>query len=346
MKIRTYIKCMSRDKTNPMTLTDRFGRPITYLRISVTDRCNLRCVYCLPEKGIRWQAREHQLSAEEIARVTETAAQGGVKRIRLTGGEPLVRPDIVEIVARLASIPGIEEVSLTTNAMLLERLARPLAQAGLRRVNISLDTLDADKFKRITRGGRIDRLWRGIAAAEDAGLAPLKLNTVVVNGVNADELPALARLTIENPWHVRFIELMPVGNAQNWGEGFPSLPNRYISVQKMQARLSAFDLQPVSAPTGNGPARTFRVPGALGTVGFISPLGEHFCQNCNRLRLTADGYLRPCLLLDGEVNVRDTLRAGEPILPLIQKAVEAKPEGHELRVHHYPESRRMAQIGG
>jgi cyclic pyranopterin phosphate synthase len=257
-------------------------------------------------------------------------------------------------VARISSIPGIEEVSLTTNAMLLERLARPLAEAGLRRVNISLDTLDADKFKRITRGGSIDRLWRGIAAAEDAGLAPLKLNTVVVNGLNADELPALARLTIENAWHIRFIELMPVGNAQNWGEGFPVQPDRYISVHEMQIRLSKFDpstgsglcLQPVPTPVGNGPARTFRIPGALGTVGFISPLGEHFCQNCNRLRLTADGYLRPCLLLDGEVNVREAIRTGKPLLPFLQEAVDAKPQGHELLLQHYPESRRMAQIGG
>jgi len=329
-----------------MTLTDRFGRPITYLRISVTDRCNLRCVYCLPEAGVQWQPRENQLSAEEISRITEAAAQGGVKRVRLTGGEPLVRLDIVEIVERLASIPGIEEVSLTTNAMLLERLAKPLASAGLKRVNVSLDTLDADKFKRITRGGNIERLWRGIAAAQDAGLAPLKLNTVVVNGLNADELPELVRLTIENSWHVRFIELMPVGNAQTWGDGFPALPDRYIPVQEMQAQLSTFDLQPVTTPIGNGPARTFRIPGALGTVGFISPLGEHFCRNCNRLRLTADGYLRPCLLLDGEVNVRDAVRAGEPLLPFLQQAVDAKPEGHELFLQHYPESRRMAQIGG
>jgi cyclic pyranopterin phosphate synthase len=289
---------------------------------------------------------EDQLSAEEIASIVEAAAQSGVKRVRLTGGEPLVRLDIVEIVACIASIPGIEEVSLTTNAMLLERLALPLATVGLKRVNVSLDTLDAEKFKRITRGGNIDRLWRGIAAAEDAGLAPLKLNTVVVNGLNADELPALAQLTIENPWHVRFIELMPVGNAQNWGEGFPAQPDRYIPVQEMQARLSHFDLQPVTTPIGNGPARTFRIPGALGTVGFISPLGEHFCQNCNRLRLTADGHLRPCLLLDGEVSVRDAVRTGEPLFPLLQQAVDAKPQGHELFLQHYPESRRMAQIGG
>jgi len=206
--------------------------------------------------------------------------------------------------------------------------------------------LDADKFKRMTRGGDIARLWHGIAAAEAAGLAPLKLNTVVVNGLNADELPALARLTIENPWHVRFIELMPVGNGQNWGEGFPSQADRYLSVQEMQSRLSTFSLQPVTTPIGNGPARTFRIPGALGTVGFISPLGEHFCQNCNRLRLTADGYLRPCLLLDGEINVRDAVRTGRPLLPFLQEAVDAKPQGHELFVQHYPESRRMAQIGG
>jgi cyclic pyranopterin phosphate synthase len=328
------------------SLVDRFGRQITYLRISVTDRCNLRCVYCLPEKGIQWQPRENQLSAGEIARVAEAAALGGVKRVRLTGGEPLVRPDIVEIVARLASIPGIDEVSLTTNGMLLAKYAQLLADAGLKRVNISLDTLDADKFKRITRGGSIDRVWDGIAAAEAAGLTPLKLNTVVVNGLNADEIPALARLTIENPWHVRFIELMPVGNAQDWGAGFPLSPSRYISVHEMQARLSHLGLEPASTPTGNGPARTFRIPGALGTLGFISPLGEHFCQNCNRLRLTADGSLRPCLLLDGEINLRAALRTGQPLLPLIQMAVEAKPAGHELFLQHFPESRRMAQIGG
>jgi cyclic pyranopterin phosphate synthase len=269
-----------------------------------------------------------------------------VKRLRLTGGEPLVRPDILEIVARLTAIPGIEEVSLTTNGLLLAKLARPLAAAGLRRVNISLDTLDPDKFRRITRGGAIDRVWGGIAAAEQAGLAPIKLNTVVVNGLNADEIPAMARLTIENLWHVRFIELMPVGNAQDWGEGFPASPDRYLSVQEMQARLSGFGLQPVPEPIGNGPARTFRIPGAAGTVGFISPLGEHFCQTCNRLRLTADGHLRPCLLLDGEVNIREAVRAGAPLLPLIQTAVDIKPEGHELLGQHLPETRRMAQIGG
>jgi cyclic pyranopterin phosphate synthase len=230
--------------------------------------------------------------------------------------------------------------------MLLEKLAEPLAAAGLKRVNISLDTLNGDKFRRITRGGAIERLWRGISAVERAGLAPLKLNTVVVKGLNDDELPALARLTLDKPWHVRFIELMPVGNGQDWGEGFPTLPDRYLSVQDMRAGLVSFNLQPAPAPVGNGPARTFRIAGALGTVGFISPVGEHFCQSCNRLRLTADGFLRPCLLKDDEINLKEALRSGAALIPLLQRAVDAKPEGHELVMKNYPESRRMAQIGG
>lgn len=326
---------------------DPFGRAITYLRISLTDRCNLRCVYCMPKEGLHWQPRADQLSAEEIAHVVETAAQGRVKRVRLTGGEPLVHPKIVEIVRRIASIKGIEEVSLTTNAMLLERLAQPLADAGLTRVNISMDSLDADKFKRITRGGDLTRVWKGIAAAERAHLAPLKLNTVIVRGLNADELPALARLTMEHDWHVRFIEIMPIGNAQGWGEGFPAPSERYVSVQEMWTQLSTLDLQPVTAPMGNGPARTFRIPNALGTVGFISPLGEHFCQNCNRLRLTSDGRLRSCLVIPAEVSLRDAVRSGKPLEEFFQQAIAQKPEHHDLLVAVPAGSQRgMSQIGG
>src|SRR5512138_28426 len=236
----------------PPMWVDSFGRAITYLRISVTDRCNLRCVYCMPSDGIQWQNRVDQLTVDEIARVVEAAAQGGVKRVRLTGGEPLVHPDVVEIVRRIAAIPGIEDVSLTTNAMLLERLARPLAEAGLQRVNISLDSLSAEKFRRITRGGDISRVWKGIAAAERAGLAPIKLNTVVVRGLNEDELSALAGLTIENDWHIRFIEIMPIGNIQDWGAGFPAPAARYVPVHEMQARLSGFGLRPTAGPAGNG----------------------------------------------------------------------------------------------
>ncbi len=326
---------------------DPFGRAVTYLRISLTDRCNLRCVYCMPQEGLRWQPRADQLSAEEIVRVVEAAARVGVTRVRLTGGEPLVHPRVVEIVRRIASINGIEEVSLTTNAMLLEQLAQPLADAGLNRVNVSLDSLDADKFRRITRGGDLTRVWSGIAAAERARLAPLKLNTVVVRGLNAQELPAFARLTIENDWHARFIELMPIGNAQDWGEGFPAPAERYVSVQEMKAQLATCNLYPATSPLGNGPARTYRIPGALGTLGFISPLGEHFCQNCNRLRLTSDGKLRSCLVIPNEVTLRAALRNGQPLEPFFAQAIAQKPEHHDMLAAVPAVSQRgMSQIGG
>lgn len=326
---------------------DPFGRAINYLRISLTDRCNLRCVYCMPEEGVKWQPRADQLSADEIIQITQVAAQGGITRVRLTGGEPLVHPEIIEIVRRIASIPDIADVSLTTNAMLLERLAQPLAEAGLKRVNVSLDTLDPLKFKRITRGGDINRVWKGLAAAERVGLAPIKINTVVVRGLNDNELPAFARLTIENDWHARFIEVMPIGNAQDWGEGFPAPQDRYLSVQEMRAALSAFDLQPATISIGNGPARTFRVSGGLGTVGFISPLGEHFCQNCNRLRLTSDGKLRPCLVIPAEVSLRDAVRSGKPIEEFFQQAIAQKPEHHDMLIAVPACSQRgMSQIGG
>lgn len=328
-------------------LTDPFGRSINYLRVSLTDRCNLRCVYCMPKDRLVWQALPDQLSVDEIARVVETAAHGGVTRVRLTGGEPLVHPHLLETVRSIASIAGIEEVSLTTNAMLLERLAQPLADAGLMRVNISMDTLDRDKFKRMTRGGDIDRVWKGIAAAERAHLAPIKLNTVIVRGLNDDELPALARVTIENEWHVRFIEVMPIGNAQEWGAGFPAPEERYVSVQEMHHQLSTLNLQPANAPHGNGPARTFKIPGAKGTVGFMSPLGEHFCENCNRLRLTSDGKLRSCLVIPHEVSLRDALRAGEPLESYFLHAISNKPQHHNMLSAVPTDAQRgMSQIGG
>lgn len=312
-------------------LIDAFGRAITYLRISVTDRCNLRCAYCLPAGTTDWLPRQNLLSDGEIVRIVETGARLGLSKIRLTGGEPLVRPRLVELVQRLADIPGIQDISLTTNAMLLEKLALPLARAGLKRINISIDTLDAEKFKRMTRFGDLERVWRGIQAAEQAGLSPLKLNTVVVNGFNSDELPGLARLTLQHAWHVRFIEVMPIGNVQDWGAGFTGQGGRYISTQAMRAQLAFLDLQPETSPTGSGPARTFRIPGAPGTVGFISPLGEHFCEACNRLRLTADGRLRSCLVVPNEVSLRDALQTFQPLEPLFQQAVALKPRQHDMR---------------
>jgi len=329
-------------------LIDRFGRRIDYLRISITDRCNLRCVYCLPASGVPWKPRTEMLAYEEIVRVVEAAARLGIRKVRLTGGEPLVRPDVTWIVQEIARVPGIDEVSLTTNGILLERLAAPLARAGLSRVNVSLDTLNPLKFRRLTRFGDIERVWRGIAAAERSGLDPIKFNTVVIRGVNDDELRDLARLTLDHAWHVRFIELMPVGNSGDWGEGLPPADERYFSVQDMLAQLAPLGLTPAERPVGNGPARTFRLPGALGTVGFISPLGDHFCARCNRLRLTADGRLRSCLLLDIEVLVRDALRANADVTPLIERAVRLKPRGHNLLKPpaEQPQDRTMCQIGG
>lgn len=327
-------------------LIDPYGRQITYLRISLTSNCNLRCVYCMPANGIPVTQSDELLTNGEIVTFVRSAAAEGLKQVRLTGGEPLLRKGLISLVHELAAIPGIQEVTMTTNAMLLERMACSLAKAGLKRVNISLDTLDTEKYCRITRGGRLDRVFKGIAAAEEAGLLPIKINTVVVRGLNDDELPNLARLSADHPWHIRFIELMPVGNGEDWGIGFPPADQRYFSVKEMHQRLAALNLQPGDTPHGNGPARTFRILGGLGTVGFISPLGEHFCENCNRLRLTADGFLRPCLLHDAEVPVRDASREGESAITVLHEALARKPQGHEILHGCLPSQRRMAQIGG
>jgi cyclic pyranopterin phosphate synthase len=329
-------------------LYDGFGRRIDYLRISVTDRCNLRCVYCMPPEGVPWQPHADILSYEEIVRVVTVAAELGIRKVRLTGGEPLVRRDVMALVRAIAHIPGIDDISLTTNGVLLDKLAAPLAEAGLTRVNISLDTLDAIKFRRLTRLGEIDRVWRGLEAAERAGLAPIKINAVIVRGVNDDELIDLARLTIDHAWHVRFIELMPIGNEGEWGAGFPAAPDRYCSINEMLDRLVPLNLIRAEQPTGNGPARTYHIPDAQGTVGFISPLGDHFCAMCNRLRLTADGRLRSCLLHDVEVPVREALRSDNRIAPLIERAVALKPRSHDLlgTAASVPQNRMMCQIGG
>ena len=327
-------------------LVDPFGRPITYLRISVTDRCNLRCVYCMPPEGITWQPHADILRYEEISQVVRIAAEEGIREIRLTGGEPLLRPELQQLVELIAAIPEIKDISLTTNGLLLERLAEPLVQAGLKRINLSLDTLDPAKFARITRGGSFQKVWKGLLAAEQAGLNPIKINAVALRGVNDDELLSLARLSLDHPWQVRFIELMPVKNQSPWGEGFPPPEETYLSIQEIRALLEPLQLEPVKDKVGEGPAQEYRIPGAPGRVGFISPLGETFCQGCNRLRLTADGCLRPCLLSDTEIPIREALRAGEDIRPYLYQAVQAKPLSHELPQNHLPTGRCMMQIGG
>jgi cyclic pyranopterin phosphate synthase len=327
-------------------LQDDFGRRITYMRVSVTDRCNLRCVYCMPPQGVLKKPHREMMRYEEIARVVAVAAEHGVREVRLTGGEPLVRPDLPMLVRMIAQIPGIVDLSLTTNGVLLEGMAAELAGAGLQRVNVSLDTLDEDKYRRITRGGQLERVWRGIKAAEVSGLAPVKINVVAMRGVNDDELPDLARLSISHPWHVRFIELMPVNNHLLWGPDFPQPKEMYISVSEIMDRLSALGLKAVEKSIGSGPASLYQAEGGLGKIGFISAMSEHFCGQCNRLRLTADGRLRSCLLNDTEVSLLESLRAGEDILPYLQKAVKLKPLRHPLSGQVRPSNRYMQEIGG
>jgi cyclic pyranopterin phosphate synthase len=324
---------------------DAFQRPIDYLRISVTDRCNLRCLYCMPEEGIPQAPHGDILRYEEIARVVQAAAGLGIRKVRLTGGEPLARLGLPDLVALLARIPGIDDISLTTNGTLLARHAQALAQAGLHRVNVSLDSLQPDRFRQITRRGHLDDVWAGVAAARAAGLTPIKFNTVVVRGLNDDEVVAFARKTQTDGWHVRFIELMPIGANVAWaGEGRVPIP-------EIRARIEAAlgPLEAVHGPGGNGPARYFQLPGAAGSVGFIGALSDHFCQACNRLRLTADGRLRPCLMSGYEVDLRTVLRAGgerAEVQRILRQAILHKPRSHHLDDGAAPQDRTMAQIGG
>ncbi len=329
-------------------LIDRWGRAVTYLRVSVTDRCNFRCVYCMPAEGVQRLSHQAIMRYEEIAQVVRVAAEQGVRRVRLTGGEPLVRRDLPDLVRMVSETPGIEDISLTTNGFLLEKMAAELKDAGLHRINLSLDSLQAEKFTRITRGGSLERVWRGMEAAEAAGLGPIKINAVAMRGVNEDELQDFARLSLAHPWHIRFIELMPVNNQQSWGDPFPNPADAYLSIPDIQAALAPLGLKPSDShlEDGNGPAREYHLPGARGRVGFISPLSEHFCAQCNRMRLTADGNFRPCLLRDQEIPFLAALRQGEALLPYLQQAVATKPAGHDLANNDLPKGRFMQQIGG
>jgi cyclic pyranopterin phosphate synthase len=329
-------------------IIDRFGRQMTYLRISVTDRCNMRCVYCMPPEGIPWQSHETILTYEEITKIVVTAARYGIREVRLTGGEPLLRKNLPDLVRLIGAIPGIEGISLTTNGLLLAEQAVELKNAGLKRVNISLDTLDADKFRRITRGGQLQKVLEGIFAAEAIGLTPIKINVVAMRGINEDELLGLARLSLVHPWQIRFIELMPLVDQPMVAEEnlVYSPTGSYIPMVEIKQKLESLNLQPVEEGNGGGPARLYRSPGAPGHVGFISPISEHFCETCNRLRLTADGSLRTCLLKDVEVPIREAVRAGKDLLPFLKQAAFLKPEGHEISMDHLPGSRCMRQIGG
>jgi GTP 3',8-cyclase len=307
-------------------MRDGFGRRIEYLRISVTDKCNLRCVYCMPEAGLPWLARSAILAYEEIADIVGVMARLGLKRIRLTGGEPLVRRDLEQLVRLLRQVDGIEDIALSTNAVLLRGNAHALREAGVNRINVSLDSLRPDRIDAIARrAGAHAAILDGLAAAEDAGFTPIKVNTVVMRGRNDDELQEFARITLDRLWHVRFIEVMPVGENLDVSAG------EYVPALEMLARIRAIgELEPVAGPPGSGPATYFQFPGARGTIGVITPMSHNYCERCNRMRLTADGQLRPCLFGDLQTDLRGPLRRGESIEPLIRATLAIKPERHNL----------------
>jgi cyclic pyranopterin phosphate synthase len=323
-------------------ISDSFQRPINYLRISVTDRCNLRCTYCMPEAGISLMSHAEILSYEEIFQVVEAATELGINKVRITGGEPLVRAGLAKLVKMIAGTGAIDDIALTTNGILLARFAAELKEAGLRRVNVSLDSLKPERFKQITRCGKLEDTLNGIAAAKAAGLDPVKINMVVMGGVNDDELPDFAAKTVTEGWHVRFIELMP-------GAGDDPAASGFVSVKDMKLRLDHLGkMEPYKVDVGNGPAKYFRLPDAAGTIGFITPVSEHFCYQCNRLRLTADGKLQPCLLSDEEIDLRETLRRGASVgalKELIAQAIARKPKGHRL-AEGENRGRPFSQVGG
>lgn len=326
---------------------DRFDREIDYLRISLTDRCNLRCVYCMPLSKVPYAASEDVLAAIEIETVARAAADVGFRKLRFTGGEPTLRPDIVDIVARCAAVAGIEDVAMTTNGIRLPELAQPLRDAGLRRVNIHVDTLDETRLPEIMRWGNAKDIRAGIDAALDAGFRPLKLNCVVTAGYNEEDVVDLARLTIEKDWHVRFIELMPLGG----GECAEVSRDRFVPTAKTRARIEAElgTLEPLSKAHAADESENHRLPGANGVVGFISPVSAPYCGACNRMRLTADGRFHLCLLHDDELDVRAALRRGADtgeIGAILLRAVGAKPTGHGLEQGVEPLHRSMHHIGG
>ncbi len=323
---------------------DRFGRNINYMRISLTDKCNLRCVYCMPE-DMTFRPRDSLLQDEEIYRLVDIFAGLGFNKFRLTGGEPTVRANVVEIVENIAKTPGVDTVAITTNGLMLDKLAQPLADAGCQRVNISIDTLNPEKFKKLTRWGDVQDVWAGIHASQEAGLG-VKLNCVVVRGYNdTDDVVDLARLTLFQPWQIRFIEMMPFGNVSDFQlAGIVSEDELLETIGR-----SLGPPQLVNKGRLDGEARLYRLEEGIGTLGFISSVTKPFCAGCNRARLTADGRLRLCLLRDKEVNLMTPMRNGatdDELIEIIEKAIWWKPWGHGLGEDVIPLNRVMSEIGG
>jgi cyclic pyranopterin phosphate synthase len=323
-------------------LRDGFGRKIEYLRISVTDRCNFRCLYCMPLAGVEWLPKADILSYEEISDVVRQLAPLGLRRIRLTGGEPTLRPDLPRLIALLRGISDIEDIALSTNGLRVAELAPTLRASGLDRVNMSADSLRLDRIRQIARRTIDFDPIAAATAAERAGLSPIKLNVVVMRGINDDEIADFARLTFDHPWDIRFIELMPVGEMRDatWDHLMP--------MEEVLQRLASIGaLRPAAAPSrGNGPARDFRFDGAQGRIGLITPMSHTYCESCNRVRLTADGRLRTCLFGDHEVDLRTPLRAGIPLEPFFRDALAAKPKEHQLLQMRVGGLRALSEVGG
>lgn len=330
-------------------LVDKYGRIHDYLRISVTDRCNLRCVYCMPEEGMKFEPDHRILTYEEITEIVQVLAPLGVKKLRITGGEPLVRKGLDQLIGMLAGIPGIEDIALSTNGIYLASFAEALKNAGLTRVNISLDSLIPERFAKITRGGDVGKVLSGLKASRLVGFEPIKLNVVLMKGMNDDEIANFLRMTYEEPIHIRFIEYMPIGNeGSGWKAGYLPLVHVLDTCKRLEwSYTSCKDVY------GNGPSESYRLEGAAGTFGLIHPVSDHFCASCNRLRLTADGNIKPCLYWSDEYNVRKHIGDASAIEALFLKALDAKPETHEMakalsgeQMTYVPTIRRMSQIGG
>ena len=324
---------------------DKRHRPINYLRLSVTDRCNLRCMYCMPEEGVHFIPHKDILTYEEMLHLVRLSARCGIRKVRVTGGEPLARKGFIHFLERLGDIETLNEITLTTNAVMLKEYAADIMDCGICRINISLDSLKPERFYRITGRDLFQKVWGGIQEAEDLGFNPIKINVVAIKGVNDDEILDFARLTLEKPYHVRFIELMPIGEENMWSV------DRFISTEEIFQRIQTLGtLKPILSNPLDGPARRYVLDGGKGEIGFIGALSHHFCDSCNRLRLTAEGHLRSCLFSDEEIDIKTPLREGKGddyLIAMIARAIENKPENHGL-IESGPRKciRQMSTIGG
>jgi len=318
-------------------MKDKWARNIEYLRIYITDRCNLRCFYCMPDEGIQKLSHGDILSFEQLYLIVQAAVELGIKKVRITGGEPLVRLGVIEFISKISKLSGLTDIAMTTNGILLEKYAQKLKQAGLHRLNISLDSLREERYRQITRRGELQQVLKGIEAAERVGLSPIKINTVIMRGINDDEIEDFARLSQVKPYQIRFIELMPMGEAELIED------KRFISNEEIIEKIP--ELIPMVKGNDPGPAKYYQLLGAKGKLGFISPMSNHFCKTCNRIRLTADGKLKPCLHSNFEIDIKDATKI-QDIKRLLKKAILSKPERHHLNEGSESSIRSMNQIGG